>query len=278
MSLYAIGDLQGCLDSTRSLLERINYNPKNDHLWFTGDLVNRGPDSLGTLRFVKELGDRAQCVLGNHDIYLLMVYCGLADKPADGSFDEILLAPDRENLIDWLRAQPLFLTLPERKLALVHAGLMPSWSIDTAKQFADEIGHELAGPHFREFLQHAYKPKHCGPFGELQNKLDARTNAVLNIMTRMRYCTRDEAVDFEYTGAPGSQPEHLLPWFKYPHKRAPGWRVIFGHWSSLGFMRSADAIGLDSGCLWGGQLTAYRLDEHAEKPFAVSCPAHRALS
>ena len=275
MSLYAIGDLQGCLRDLQDLLRQINYDAGKDDLWFTGDLVNRGPDSLGALRFVKDLGARAHCVLGNHDIYLLMVCCGLADAPKDGSFDPILNAPDRDELVDWLRRRDLLLTLPERKLALVHAGLLPSWSIADAQSFAGEIQRELAAPTYRDFLQRAYKPQHCGPFKDIAGDHDKRMNTALNIMTRLRYCAADESVDFEHTGAPGSQPAHLKPWFDYAHRREPGWRVVFGHWSALGFISGDGVLGLDSGCLWGGRLTAYRLDENNEARFDIECPAHR---
>lgn len=272
MSLFAIGDLQGCLSDLRALLRLINHDRDKDTLWFAGDLVNRGPDSLETLRFVKGLGARARCVLGNHDVYLLMVCNGLADAPADGSFDKFLAAPDRDELTDWLRCRGLFVTLDERKLAMVHAGLPPSWSIAEARAMAGEVEDALAAPDYREFLKRAYKPNHLGPLDETRKHPERRLNATLNVMTRIRYCTPDERIDFEQTGPPGTQPEGLAPWFDYPSRREAGWRVLFGHWSALGFMRRDDVIGLDSGCLWGRQLTAYRLDEGAERCFTVRCP------
>lgn len=275
MSLYAIGDVQGCLRDLRALLRRINYDADNDRLWFTGDLVNRGPDSLETLRFVKGLGARAQSVLGNHDIYLLMVCNGLAEPPKDGSFDAILDAPDRDELIDWLRRCGLMRAHPELKLALVHAGLPPAWSIREAQALADEVSQALAAPNYRDFLARAYKPKYFGALESMADDRDTRLNVALNIMTRLRFCAADGSVDFEQTGAPGSQPAHLRPWFEHAHNREPEWRVVFGHWSALGFMLRDDAIGLDSGCLWGKQLTAYRLDANNEARFSVPCPAYR---
>lgn len=272
MSLYAIGDLQGCLANLRSLLRRIDYDRDKDLLWFTGDLVNRGPDSLGALRFVKSLGDGARCVLGNHDIYLLMVCHGLADAPGDGSFDDILAAPDRDELVDWLRRLELFAEAPERGLAMVHAGLAPSWSLDDARALAGEVEKELAADGgCREFLKRAYKPERLGPLGDERDDYDRRLCATLNVMTRIRYCTADERVDFEHTGPPGSQAAELSPWFEHPNRRAADTRLVFGHWSALGFMRRDDVICLDSGCVWGRHLTAYRLDENDEKRFEEPC-------
>ena len=269
MSLYAIGDVHGCINELKALLHRIDFDEQKDCIWFAGDLVNRGGHSLEVLRYVKGLGQSAQCVIGNHDLYLLMVHHQLADPPEDGSLDRILDAPDREELIDWLRKQSIFATLPQYKLAVVHAGLLPSWSISYAKKLADRIHKNMRSEDYVAFLSRAYKPKTLDP------AKNTDLNTALNVMTRIRYCTATEHIDFDVACPPGSQPKTLQPWFSYPSHREEGWRILFGHWSSLGFHKDDNVICLDSGCLWGRQLTAYRLDVDNEKCFTVDCQEHR---
>lgn len=274
MSLYAIGDLQGCLRELHALLSRIKYTPGQDRLLFVGDLVNRGPESLETLRFVKGLGDSATCVLGNHDIYLLMVHNNLAEAPGDGSFDDIMVAPDRDDIMDWLRRRPLFFMMPQHRLAMVHAGMLPRWSIAEAAAIATEIHRHMAAPDYRQFLARIYKPVRLSAATDDGHRL----NMALNVMTRIRCCTAECDLDFEYTGVPEHHPQGWLPWYEYPNCREPGWRVLIGHWSALGFMRRKDVIALDSGCLWGKQLTAYRLDAGNEKCFSIECDGYRKVN
>lgn len=272
MSLYAIGDVQGCYASLRALLEKIDFAPERDELWFAGDLVNRGPESLETLRFIRALGDGARCVLGNHDIYFLKVADGLAPPPADGALDALLAAPDRDALADWLRRLPLLIADDARRLAMVHAGLPPQWSIADAAALAAEAQAALAAPGPAAFLEKAWGDSPDRFTAELAGA--DRLRAILNALTRLRYCDAEGRMALAHTGPPGSQPPPFAPWFEHPHAREPGWRVLFGHWSTLGFMERDDVVALDSGCLWGGRLTAYRLDAGRELAVGVDCPEY----
>ena len=272
MSLYAIGDVQGCFNALEKLLDLINFSAAEDELWFTGDLVNRGPQSLETLRFVRRSGSKSSCVLGNHDVQLLKVDAGIEQAPEDGTLDAILQSPEREELIDWLRRRPLFILDQKRKLALVHAGLAPSWNLETAKNLSEKIEQKLQSENYREFLAES----HHGTFDRWHPKLNetAQLHAAFNTMTYMRCCERNGRMNRRYKKAPGEQPETLQPWFDWPHRRGIDVTVIFGHWAALGFLRRPGLAALDTGCVWKewqGQLTAYRFDPGNEKRFSVSC-------
>lgn len=270
MALYAIGDVQGCFDALRTLLAKIDFNPGSDTLWFTGDLVNRGPQSLEVLRFVAGLGDRAVTVLGNHDLHLLAVASGSASAKKRDTLDAILTAPDRDALLDWLRRRPLVHVDAARGLALVHAGLVPQWDRDQVHALASEVEAVLAGPRHTALYAHMY--------GDAPDRWDAaldgydRLRFIVNVCTRLRYCDSDGRINLAYKGAPGSQPAPWLPWFRVPGRRSHGTRVVFGHWSTLGFHDADGVLGLDTGCIWGGKLTAVRLDHDASAPISVPCP------
>ena len=269
MSLYAIGDLQGCLDPLKRLLDKIGFDPAHDELWFTGDLINRGPDSLNTLRLLRQLGDRARCVLGNHDFHLIRAGLGLEAAPEDGTLDAILQSPERETWIEWLRHQPLLLLDHERRLAMVHAGLLPKWDLATAATLAGEIEMQLRTDNYREFLKHIYGDT-PDRWSEQLSGAD-RYRTIINAMTRMRFCDRHGRMALKYKCGPGAQSQEFHPWFEIPHRRDTQYTVIFGHWSALGFVQRDGVLGLDTGCVWGGNLTAFRLDPERPERISVAC-------
>jgi bis(5'-nucleosyl)-tetraphosphatase (symmetrical) len=265
MATYAIGDVQGCFEPLQRLLDDIQFDARNDRLWFVGDLVNRGPDSLATLRFVQSLDETAITVLGNHDLHLLAVAEGFARLKRDDTLDEVLAAPDREELLDWLRQRPLMHFEPG--YAMVHAGLLPSWSITHALELAAEVEAQLRAPAYRSLLAKMYgnQPDRWNE----QLTAPDRWRVIVNAMTRMRVCTVDGAMEFAHKGKPSGMPQGYLPWFAVPGRRSRDTPVIFGHWSALGLVREPTVFGLDSGCLWGRQLTALRLED--QRVFQVHC-------
>ena len=268
MALYAIGDIQGCAQAFAELLTAISFKPKRDHLWLVGDLVNRGPDSLDVLREVVDLGDSATTVLGNHDLHLLASAVGVR-KPSEGdTFQAVLAAPDAANILDWLRSRPLLHYDAMRKRLLVHAGLPPGWSVSDALSRAAEIAERLRGPNWATALKTMYgdEPRSWSADREGPDRL----RYIINALTRMRYCDRRGNLDFEHTGPPGSQPAHLIPWFEFPGRKSEDTHIVFGHWASLGLLQRTNITALDSGCIWGGSLTAIPL-EPAGAPIAVAC-------
>ena len=269
MAVYAIGDVQGCFDPLRALLDKLNYDPDVDRLWFAGDLVNRGPQSLEVLRFVKSL-PHANSVLGNHDLHLLAVASGQAPRKKRDTFDDVLLAPDREALLAWLRACPLLHHDATLGYAMVHAGVLPQWNLPTAVRLACEAGEYIRHSDNNELFTHMYgdSPDHW------RDDLGgwARLRIIINAFTRLRYCDALGHMDLRPKGRPGKQPSHLLPWFQVPGRMTRNTRIIFGHWSTLGVWDSDGVIALDSGCLWGGKLTAVRLDDDAHPFTEVPCP------
>jgi bis(5'-nucleosyl)-tetraphosphatase (symmetrical) len=267
MTTYAIGDLQGCFEPLQRLLDRLGFDERRDRLWFTGDLVNRGPDSLATLRFVHALGDAATVVLGNHDLHLLAVAEGLAKLRRDDTLDEVLDSPDREMLLDWLRHRPLMHF--EDGYAIVHAGLLPEWSISRALELAVEAQAALQAPNYRSFLAKMYGNKPARWSEELSG-FD-RLRVVINAMTRLRVCTLDGAMEFSHKGPPKRLPAGYVPWFEVPARRSRDTPVIFGHWSGLGRVSVPNLFALDTGCLWGRRLSALRLED--QKLFQTSCRA-----
>ena len=269
MALYAIGDLQGCLDSLKELLDKIGFDPTQDELWLTGDLVNRGPDSLGTLRFLRKFGDCVRCVLGNHDFHLLRIDAGFAKAPRDGTLDAILQAPDRAELIDWTRRHPLFVIDHSRKLTMAHAGLLPQWDLDKAATLANEVTVRLRTEDYRNFIRDIFGNNPDRWRDDLETT--DRWRAIINVMTRLRFCNAEGRMALEYKREPGTQPGEFSPWFELPHRRDPEYTLIFGHWSALGFIRRNGVICLDTGCVWNQELTAFRLDPGEEKRFSVRC-------
>lgn len=270
MATYALGDVQGCYADVRRLLERLAFDPKQDRLCFAGDLVNRGPESLETLRFIRDLGDAAVAVLGNHDLHLLAVAHGVSRTKHRDTFGDILAAPDRDELLDWLRRCPLLHR--EGEFYLIHAGLPPQWTIADAERLAAEAGAVLASDRFGEFLHCMYGDQ-PDLWSDSLTGWD-RTRFIVNCLTRLRYCGDDGRVEFKQKGPPGSQPAGLVPWFAAPGRRSAGAKIIFGHWSTLGFYAGNNVFGLDTGCLWGGELTALRLDGEPER-ISIPCAGYR---
>lgn len=258
MACYAIGDIQGCYDELLALLERIGFEPERDRLWFVGDLVNRGPKSLETLRFVKGLGDAGLTVLGNHDLHLLAAAWYPRNVRRKDTLHAILDAPDRGELLDWLRCQPLLHHDDQLGYTLLHAGLPPQWDLADAQARAGEVESVLCSHRIGDFLARMYgnEPDRWSDDLEGQDRL----RFITNCFTRLRYCTPDGRLVLEPKGAPGSQPAGAFPWFEIEARRSRDLNIVFGHWSTLGQRDDPGIFPLDTGCLWGGQLTALRLD------------------
>jgi len=261
MATYAIGDIQGCYDALRSLLDEINFHKERDQLWFTGDLVNRGPQSLEVLRFIKQLPN-AIVVLGNHDFHLLTLT--LSNTPPtetlEHTMEQILSAPDRNTLLDWLRHQKLLHYDANFAAAISHAGIYPDWSIAQALQYANEVEAVIRSDNIANFLDHL--------FGDQPDQWDEslsgddRLRFIVNVFTRMRYLSPTGRLILEVKGPIGQQPPDHIPWFNAPSKIMPDINLLFGHWAALeGVTHHPHAIALDTGYVWGGALTAYRLDD-----------------
>jgi bis(5'-nucleosyl)-tetraphosphatase (symmetrical) len=265
LATYAVGDIQGCGTEFRQLLERINFDPVADKLWLVGDLVNRGADSLGVLRLVKSLGAAAITVLGNHDLHLLAVAEGVANLHRSDTLNDILQAPDRDELLIWLRAQRLLHV--EGEWVLVHAGLLPQWTVAQAQALAHEVEAALRGKHGREFLERMYGNHPEQWHDELTGYKRLRVST--NAFTRMRVCTAQGEMEFKFKGATKDIPQGYMPWFEVPGRASAEATLICGHWSALGLKVTPHVIALDTGCLWGGPLTAIRLEDR--KLFQVPC-------
>lgn len=254
---FAIGDVQGCLDPLKRLLDKIQYEPKADQLWFAGDLVNRGPQSLETLRFIKSLPNIV-CVLGNHDLALLAVAVEATELRPEDSFAEILHAQDRVELLEWLRNFGFLHHSPELGYTLVHAGIHPSWQLEQAKSYAQEIEEHLKGPNYKEYLKYIFGPK--PDIWEPNLTGWDRSRLITNIFTRMRFCLPNGQLDFKATGTLKQHPE-LIPWYQFAKRPTQNERILFGHWSALrGITNNPNAIALDTGCVWGQCLTAFHLE------------------
>lgn len=268
MAVYAIGDVQGCYDELMELLELIRFDLAKDHLWFTGDLVNRGPASLQTLRAVRELGDRAVTVLGNHDLHLLAVAEGHAPFHKSDTLAEILSAPDRDELLAWLRQQPLMHHDAGLGCTLVHAGLPPQWNLLEAQTYANEVETVLRSDNYSEFFQHMYGNTPDVWSDELTGW--DRLRFITNSFTRLRFCDAQGRFNFSAKGKPGTQPEGYLPWFEIPGRCSKDLRIVFGHWSTLGLRQEIEIVSLDTGCLWGQHLSAIKLGKN-ETVFCIEC-------
>jgi len=267
VATYAIGDIQGCYSALRKLLAAISFDPEHDRLWLVGDLVNRGPQSLATLRFVRGLGKAAVTVLGNHDLHLLMVANNLAKPKRSDTLVEILVAADRDELLCWLRQQPLLHV--DGAYAMVHAGLLPSWSLEKAMSLAREAEAALRADDYRDFLAELYGNQPDGWSDELPPV--ARLRVVVNAFTRLRLCTQDGRMEFSHKAEPEKAPPGYMPWFDVPDRASQTATIIFGHWSALGLRMRPNLLALDSGCQWGGSLSAVRLDDR--QVFQVGCQA-----
>jgi bis(5'-nucleosyl)-tetraphosphatase (symmetrical) len=271
MATYAIGDIQGCYDALCRLLEECAFDPVSDRLWLVGDLVNRGPQSLETLRLIKSLGRSAVTVLGNHDLYLLMVAEGGAKfRGKDDTLQPIFDAPDCAELLNWLRHQPLCYT--ENEYCLVHAGLLPQWTTTQARQLSQEVEAAMQGPDYREFILNLWGSEPSGWSEDLSSW--PRLRVIVNAMTRMRFCTPKGIMEFKAKGKLSNAPAGHIPWFDVPKRKSADAILVTGHWSALGLKITPNLLALDSGCLWGGHLTALRLEDR--QLFQVTCSAAEA--
>ena len=274
MTIYAIGDLQGCYDALMRLLDKLDYNQAQDELWFAGDIVNRGPSSLKTLRYVKSLGDGAITVLGNHDLHLLSAYyCPRMRNNVRDTLDQILQAKDCDELLDWLLHRPLMHMDKSINTVLVHAGLPPQWSIKKALRQADKLARILQGGQAKKLLKRMYSE----PPRKWSTRLTdwEKRQYALAVLTRMRYIYPKGALEMSQKGAPGSQKSTTIPWFA---AKNPQWqdqaRIVFGHWSTLRDTQRSDVICLDGGCVWGGNLIAARLTSKTKVRYTkINCGA-----
>ena len=257
MATYAIGDIQGCAKTLLALLETLEFNPDVDQLWLAGDLVNRGPDSLKVLRYIYSIKESVRIVLGNHDLHLLAVACGVGTMRADDSIHDILNASDRHDLLKWLRQQPLF--FKDGKYAMVHAGILPAWDFTKAKALSSEIEALLQSDRYVDLLANMRGSKPSYWSEELTGW--ERCRVLLNVFTRMRVCDKKTGhMHFSYKGPYETIPEFSAAWFDLPAERSEDVTLICGHWSALGVHLKSNLASLDSGCIWGGPLTAYCLD------------------
>jgi bis(5'-nucleosyl)-tetraphosphatase (symmetrical) len=266
MATLAIGDVQGCYDQLMRLLERSGYDERRDMLWFVGDLVNRGPQSLATLRFVKRLGSRAVTVLGNHDFTLLAVAEGIKKPHASDTFGDVLAAPDRDELATWLRRQKM--VHADHGWAMVHAGLLPQWSLAQALALAGEVERELAGPDYREFLRNMYGNEPRAWRDDLAGY--DRLRVIVNAMARMRLVGAGGELEFKHKTGLTNLPQGYIPWYDAPGRASRDTPMLFGHWAALGLMMREDVVCLDSGCVWGRALSALRLEDR--RLFQLDCP------
>ncbi len=260
MAVFVIGDVQGCYDELQLLVDALNFNAEKDRLWFVGDLVNRGPKSLETLRFIKGLGSSAICVLGNHDLHLLALAHNPASPVNKTGLQDILDADDKDELLTWLIARPLAHYDEQLDTLLVHAGIAAAWTIADTLKLAGEVEHALQSKHATDFLSGMYGSKPANWADTLEG-ID-RLRFITNCLTRIRYCTRAGELNFNEKQAPSDKTEGLLPWFDLPNRIATS-RIVFGHWSTLGLMQRPGLLATDTGCVWGRQLTAVRLDTKA---------------
>ncbi|NOQ69221.1 MAG: symmetrical bis(5'-nucleosyl)-tetraphosphatase [Gammaproteobacteria bacterium] len=273
MATYAIGDVQGCFDELKALLDQINFNSDRDQLWFCGDLVNRGPKSLETLRYIHSLEDNAITVLGNHDLHLLATAYDHKKLGKKDTLYNILQADDAAELLNWLRHQPLAFHDKERNITLLHAGLHPDWDIEKTLKLAKEVEQVLQSDNHINFYKHMYGDK---PFIWSDSLSGwARYRFITNILTRLRYCDEQGKPALNAKGPPGSQADHLFPWYEIPNRKSQNDAIIFGHWSTLphaGIKSINNTYAIDSGCLWGGVLTAMRIDVKPFEYYSFGCP------
>jgi bis(5'-nucleosyl)-tetraphosphatase (symmetrical) len=268
MTTWAIGDIQGCYDALQRLLEAIRFDPATDRLWFCGDLVNRGGQSLQTLRLVRSLDAHSVVVLGNHDLSLLSIAerSDAEQRKVNPDLLAVLLAEDRQPLLDWLRQRPLLHVDSEQGWLLVHAGLAPKWSVKSAQARAREVEQVLHGKGHAKLLRGMYGDR---PHWSPKLKGVERQRAIINVFTRMRYCTAQGGIAYECKGMPGTQNAGLYPWFEVPGRAERELRTVCGHWSALGLFMGLGVYGIDTGCVWGGRLTALALSPPGEPPQVV---------
>lgn len=269
LPVFVIGDLQGCRGELDLLLDRIEAKAPRARLVFVGDLVNRGPDSLGCLRRIRAMADRAQIVLGNHDLHLLAVANGIRPRGRSDTLEALLAAPDLHDLLHWLRQQPLSL-MAEGHL-IVHAGVLPQWTTEQTLALADEVSTVLRGSDWLDFLAQMYGNEPAQWHDDLQGA--DRLRCIVNALTRLRFCTVQGEMEFTSKEGPEKPPAGYMPWFDVPERLTQETPVVFGHWSTLGLILRPNIIGLDTGCVWGGKLSALRLSDR--KLVQVDCPQHQ---
>lgn len=255
MALYLIGDVQGCDAPLARLLAQIHFSPSRDTLYLLGDLVNRGPESGAVLRRLSGYGDSAQCLLGNHDLSLLAVAHGRRAPHRNDTMDKVLLAPDRGALIEWLRHQRM--AIHAHGLLMVHGGVLPQWDVTQTLQLAAEVEHTLRGPGLVDFLSEMYGNQPAQWDDALRGT--DRLRVIVNALTRLRFCTPEGVMDLKSSGGPADAPPGYLPWFDVPGRKSADTTIAFGHWSTLGLVQRPDIISLDTGCVWGGCLSALRI-------------------
>jgi bis(5'-nucleosyl)-tetraphosphatase (symmetrical) len=275
VAIYAIGDVQGCYPELQRLLEKLRFDPAHDRLWFCGDLVNRGGESLETLRLVHALRANSVVTLGNHDLSLLAIAMREPEARARTNPDlrRVLQAEDAQVLTDWLRRQSLLHHDPGLGFTMVHAALAPTWTLKQAQHIAHEVEHALRGPGHRALLQRMFGNRPSRWSSKLRGQ--DRLRAAINIFTRMRFCDAHGRIDFDAKGPPGSQRAGLYPWFEVPGLKSRETRIVCGHWSALGRFAGLGIHAIDTGCVWGGQLTAIRLDGDEPQFIAVDAESHR---
>jgi bis(5'-nucleosyl)-tetraphosphatase (symmetrical) len=262
MATYLVGDIQGCLDPLQRLLEKINFDPVSDRFWSCGDLVNRGGYSLEVLRILKELGPAFSATLGNHDLHLLAADSRYPDGNCRNSeLAKVLMAHDRESLIEWVSSQPLAVYAEEFNLLRVHAGVVPQWSCQQTLDLAAEVSAMMNSKDYWKFYARMYgnRPSKWRD----KRKGWSRLRLISNILTRIRFCRPDGKLALSLTGAPGSQPAGLLPWYRHRHRQTREVNIAFGHWAALGLRMKKRYLALDSGCVWGGKLSAIRLEDRS---------------
>lgn len=262
MSTYAVGDIQGCLGPLRRTLEVVKFDPAVDRLWCTGDVINRGPESLETLRFLRELGASVTCVLGNHDLHFLAVAFGVRELGRRDTLKELLGARDCGELVEWLRQRPLFHRDDALGWAMVHAGVPPYWSVEEAERYAAEVSAALRGDGAKAYLAGMYGGEPARFAKNLYGP--ARLRAITNLLTRMRYLRADGSLELETKCHPSEAPPALCPWYAFPDRKRLSHRLVFGHWATLNGDVSPeypDVVGLDTGCVWGRNLSLLRLED-----------------
>jgi len=259
MALYLIGDVQGCDGALQQLLDKLAFSPSRDTLFLLGDLVNRGPESLAVLRRVVRMDGAARCLLGNHDLHLLAVAQGVRPAHRNDTLGDILAAPDRGPLLDWLRGQRMAMleTLQGHEVLMVHAGVMPSWTARHTLSLASEVEDVLRSPQYGHFLAKMYGDQPSSWRDDLSGA--KRLRAIVNVLTRLRFCTPEGEMDFDTKDGAAAAPSGFLPWFDIPDRKTAATTVAFGHWSTLGWLGRPDVLSLDTGCVWGGSLSAVRL-------------------